>query len=382
MADSKPKLKIAMLGLKGLVLTGEAGGVERHVAELAPRLVQRGHQVMAYVRQRFTEGAAKEFKGVRLKVLPSVPTKHLDTITHTFLASVHVLFQEVDIIHYHGIGPATLAWIPRLFKRSATIVVTFHSLDRFHQKWGWFARRYLRYAEWAAVSFPHYTIAVSHGIQDYCRRHFKAETEYIPNGANLYPYPGSDRLPQWGLKPGSYFLTSARLVRQKGIHHLIAAYDGFESEKQLVVAGAGDDAPGSYAVWIKSLAAGNSSVIFTGFQTGDTLRQLIANCYLYVHPSEAEGLSVSILEAMAAGRCVLVSDIPENIEPIDHSGLTFTNADPRDLHDRLRQLLNHPEIVEELGAKGRDWIRREYSWDRVADSTERFFRRLADRRAN
>lgn len=369
-----------MLGLKGLVLTGEAGGVERHVAELAPRLVQRGHQVTAYVRPRFTEDAAKEFQGVRLKILPSIPTKHLDAITHTLVASIHVLFQDVDIIHYHGIGPATLAWIPRLFKRSAVTVVTFHSLDRFHQKWGWFARLYLRYAEWAAVRFPHYTIAVSHGIQDYCRRHFKAETEYVPNGANLYPYPGSDRLAQWGLKPGSYFLTSARLVKQKGIHHLISAYDGFESEKRLVVAGAGEDAPGSYAVWIKSLAAGNSSIIFTGFQTGQALRQLIANCYLYVHPSEAEGLSVSILEAMAAGRCVLVSDIPENIEPIDHSGLTFTNADPNSLHERLRQLLNHPEIVEELGGKGRKWVEQEYSWDRVADSTEAFFLRVFGRR--
>ena len=376
MSDKTKKLKIVMLGLKGLVLSGEAGGIERHVAELAPRLVAQGHQVTVYVRPRFNQNESKEFKGVRLIQLPSISTKHLDAIIHTFLASWHVLFQDVDIIHYHGIGPSTLAWIPRLFKRSAKTIVTFHSLDRFHQKWGWFARLYLMFSEWTAVKYPHGTISVSRGMQDYCLKHFHAETEYIPNGANTFEYPGSDLLGQWGLEPDSYFLTAVRLVKQKGVHHLIAAYDGFESEKQLVVVGSGDEYPGSYADAVHRQGEGNSSVIFLGFQTGSALRQLFANCYVYIHPSEAEGLSVSILEAMAAERCVLVSDIPENVESIDHSGISFVNASPEDLRVKIRQLINHPKIVDELGKKGKRWVEKEYNWDRIAELTENYFARI------
>ena len=171
-------------------------------------------------------------------------------------------------------------------------------------------------------------------------------------------------------------MTAVRLVKQKGVHHLIAAYDGFESEKQLVVVGSGDEYPGSYADAVHRQGEGNSSVIFLGFQTGSALRQLFANCYVYIHPSEAEGLSVSILEAMAAERCVLVSDIPENVESIDHSGISFVNASPEDLRVKIRQLINHPKIVDELGKKGKRWVEKEYNWDRIAELTENYFARI------
>ena len=379
---SEPKLKqplrIVMLGLKGLPVKGESGGIERHVEELATRLAARGHDVSVYVRPRSTPTKEAVYRGLRLLRLPSIPTKSLDTFTHTLLASLAALFRRADIVHYHGVGPATFAWLPRLFKPRARTVVTFHSLDRFHPKWGAFARLYLRFGEWAAVRFPHATIAVSRTIQRYCADHFRARVEYIPNGAGIGPYPGSDLLAQWGLEPGGYILTVARLVRQKGIHHLIGAYDGFEKEKKLVVVGAG--APGGeYVEHVRRLSEGNSSIVFTGFQGGPALKQLFANAYLYVHPSEAEGLSVSILEAMAAGRCVLVSDIPENVESIDHSGLTFASADVDDLRAKIRMLLNHPEIVAERGDRARAWVASEYDWDGITDRTEALYRRLAGR---
>ena len=167
-------------------------------------------------------------------------------------------------------------------------------------------------------------------------------------------------------------MTVARLVRPKGIHHLIQAYDGFEAEKKLVIVGSGDP-HSDYAEELRRLGEGNSAIVFTGFQSGKALEQLYANAYLYVHPSEAEGLSVSILEAMAAGRTVLVSDIPENMESIDHSGLTFVNADVDDLRAMLRELVNHPEIVEERGARARAWVHAAYDWDAIAKKTAELY---------
>ncbi len=371
------KLRIVMIGLKGIPVGEDAGGVERHVEELATRLVMRGADVLCYVRRRFVDSRLSEYRGIRLRRMPSVPTKSLDTFTHTLLATLDALFRPADIIHYHGVGPATLAWIPRIFKPSARVVVTFHSIDRLHQKWGLFARLYLRFGEWAALHFPHATITVSQTMQEYCRRAYHTETTYIPNGATVRAYPGSELLAEWELTPGSYVLTVARLVRQKGIHHLIKAYDGFEKEKKLVIVGAaafGTD----YADEVRKLSEGNSAIIFTGFQKGRALAQLFANAYLYVHPSEAEGLSVSILEAMAASRCVLVSDIPENVESIDHSGLTFMNTDADDLRVMLRELINHPEIVDARGAKARTWIEQMYNWDRITGETEEVYRGRAE----
>jgi len=359
-----------MIGLKGLPVRKDSGGVERHVEELASRLVQAGLDVLAYVRPRHTHTRKSECRGIRLQRMPSIPTKSLDTLTHTLLSSLSVLFKKVDIIHYHGIGPSTLAWIPRLFKPRSRVVVTFHSIDRFHQKWGPLARAYLRFAEWTALRYPHATIAVSRSIQGYCREHYGSEPTYIPNGATVRSvHPGRDRLKEWSLEPDGYILTVARLVRQKGIHHLIEAYGRLKTDKKLVIAGAAGFGTGEYAAYLRDLSRGNSSVVFTGFQSGESLAQLYANAYLYVHPSEAEGLSVSILEAMSYGRCVLVSDIPENLESIDHSGLTFHNADPDDLAERLTALLNHPEIVRERGERARKWVSWEYDWGTIADRT-------------
>lgn len=368
-------MEISMIGQKGLPVSADSGGVERHVEELATRLAAMGQDVTCYVRDRHVDPKLTEYKGVRLRRAPSIPTKSLDTLTHSFCASLSVLFRKADIIHYHGVGPATMAWMPRLFKPKAKVVVTFHSLDRLNKKWGFFARHYLRFGEWAATHFPHATIAVSRSIKKYCKEELGKDVEYIPNGAKPKPHPGSDLLAKWGLVPDGYILTVARLVRPKGIHHLVQAYDGFEEQKKLVIVGSGDS-HSDYAEELRALSEGNSAIVFTGFQDGKALEQLYANAYIYVHPSEAEGLSVSILEAMAAGRTVLVSDIPENFESIDNSGLTFVNADVDDLRAKIRELLNHPEIVVERGDRARAWIRQEYDWDVIAKKTADLYRRL------
>lgn len=365
-------MRIVMIGQKGLPVRADSGGIERHVEELAARLAALGHDVTCYVRSRSFDAKQATYKGVRLRPAPSIPTRALDAVTYAFTATLAALMRPADVIHYHGVGPATLAWIPRLFKPRAKVVVTIHALDRLNRTWGPFARAFLRYGEAAALWFAHATIAVSRSITRYCRAAYGRTPEYIPNGATPKPHPGSDLLAEWGLVPGGYILTVARLVRPKGIHHLIQAFDGFEAEKKLVIVGAGD-ARSEYAEELRKLAEGNSAIVFTGFQDGKALEQLYANAYLYVHPSEAEGLSISILEAMSAGRTVLVSDIPENMESIDHSGLTFVNADAGDLRAKLRELLNHPEVVEERGKRARAWVHAAYDWNVIAKKTEELY---------
>jgi glycosyltransferase involved in cell wall biosynthesis len=313
-------MRIAFIGQKGIFVR-TAGGVETHVENLSLQLVDRGHEVFVYARPHFCFIRRKKYLGVNLIKLPSIPTKNLDTITHTFFSTIHALFCKYDVIHYHGVGPATLAWIARLLKPRTKIVVTFHSIDRFHKKWGWFARLYLGFGEWAACKFPHATIVVSKVLQKYCKKKFDARTTYVPNGVLIPRKPSKEPLEKWGLKPGKYILAVARLVRHKGIHYLIEAYknlynkeflirqDGFgmtnkialamtNGGAKLVIVGA-PSFTDDYLDYLKEVAAEDPNVIFTGFQRGATLSALFANAYLYVHPSEAEGLAITILEALS-----------------------------------------------------------------------------------
>lgn len=358
--------------------------MEKHVEELSVRLIKAGHEVLVYSRPRLAKDKIKEHEGVKIVYLPSIPTKNLDTITHVFLATLHALFQKVDVVHYHGVGPSTLAWIVRLFKPRAKVVVTFHSIDRFHKKWGIFARWYLGWGEWTACRWPHVTIAVSRAIADYCRQRFHRETVYIPNGVNFnraeaaYDY----KIRRFDLKRGEYILTVARLVKHKGIHYLIEAYkklirvygtDGANWPggviRKLVITGApsySDD----YLRYLRQIAENTPHVVFTGLQTGETLAQLFAGAYLYVHPSEAEGLSTTILEAMSYGTCVLVSDIPENLESIDHAGFTFKSKSVDDLYEMLEYLLDFPEGVKRHAARAEHFVRQNFDWDDIARQVE------------
>jgi len=377
-------MRIVMIGQKGIPFIRD-GGVERHVEELAIRLTERGHEVHAYVRPRFIINGQKIYKGVHLISLPSIPTKNFDTITHTFLATLHVLFKKVDVVHYHGVGPSTLTWIPRLFKPKTKIIVTFHSIDRFHKKWGWFARVYLGWGEWTATHFPHKTIAVSQAIQKYCKENFNKEVLYIPNGVTVEKAAGTDKIKQFGLEKDDYILTVARLIKHKGIHYLIEAYKRIENHfgrdaknwpggkiRKLVITGA-PSFTDDYFAYLNKLAGQSPNIVFTGFQTEEMLKQLFANAYFYVHPSESEGLSMTILEAMSRGTCVLISNIPENLEVIDHSGFSFQTKDVNDLYEKIIYLLNFPEGVVRRGEQGLKFIKEHFDWGKIVEQTEKVY---------
>ncbi|OGL65983.1 hypothetical protein A3B21_03500 [Candidatus Uhrbacteria bacterium RIFCSPLOWO2_01_FULL_47_24] len=397
-------MKIAFIGQKAIPFYRD-GGVERHVEELATRLAARGHEVTVYVRRRYVATKEDIWRGVRLVRVPEIPTKHLGSISSTFFATLQAVCrgqrtedrgqksifrlpssvfrrQGYDIIHFHGVGPSLLSWIPRIFTR-AKIVVTFHSIDRFHAKWGPLSRLVLWLGEWTAVRIPHATIAVSHEIAKYCKKRFKKNVHYIPNGVEIKKPPADAELRRWDLQKDKYMLTVARLVRHKGIHYLIEAFkqvpDAIKGEMKLVIVGAPSFTK-DYEKYLRQLAGEDHRIVFTGYQTGETLNQLYAHAYLYAHPSESEGLSLTILEAMSFGKCVLISNIPENLEVIDHSGVPFEVGNTDDLAEKMASLINHPEIAEAKGKLALGFIKRNFEWDKVVAATEELYKKLSPRR--
>jgi len=374
---TKNNMKIAFIGQKGIPMT--FGGVEKHVERLSVGLAERGHRVFVYTRPWYTPATKKSFEGVKLISKPSIRTKNFDAITHTFYCTLDALRRDFDIIHYQGVGPALLAWIPRLLKPRTKVVVTFHSIDRLHKKWGIFARAMLRLGEWAAVRFADETITVSKTLQLYCKKSFNADTLYIPNGVDAVKPAAADLIKEkFGLEIDGYFLFMSRLVAHKGAHYLIDAYKRLRTNKKLVIVGAGaftDD----YVQFLKKKAGKNPDIIFTGNIEGgsEIWRELFSNAYLFVHPSEYEGLPVVVLEAMSFGTPVLVSDIMENMEIIGAGqGFSFKNKSVSDLKNKLDKLRRSDGLVKKVGAIGREHVLKEYNWKSIVRSTEVAYLRL------
>jgi len=367
-------MKIAFIGQKGIPAV--SGGVEKHVEDLATRLVLAGHEVLVYVRPNYTKGVSKEYRGVKLINLPTIGTKHLDAITHTFLACLDIFFRKVDIVHFHSIGPSTLIWLVKILKPKTPIVATFHTQCYHHQKWGAFARFYLKMGERAICSLPDKTITVSKVLTNYVHNNYNgSKVEYIPNGVLVEKINSANEIARWKLEKDKYIVAISRLVRHKGLHHLIHAYNHIVTDKKLVIVGDGsftDD----YVVELHEMANKNSNIIFVGNQTGNTLKELLYNAYLFVQPSESEGLSIALLEAMAAGKPVLVSDIPENLEPIKNVGFIFENKNVNSLKEQLLYILKNPELARVKGLAGIKIVENEYNWNVIMKNVEEIYLEL------
>ncbi len=357
-------MKIAFIGQKGI--PAKFGGVEKHVDDLSRRLAAAGHEVLVYTRPNYTDPTLAHWQGVRLISVPSIGTKHLDAITHTFRAVLDVARREVDVIHFHSIGPSSLIWLVKLLKPKTPVVATFHAQCYYHQKWGTFARWYLKFGELVCLKLADRTIAVSRTLQKYAANAYGRMVDYIPNGVETADQTvGETELSGWRLAAGSYVVAVSRLVRHKGLHYLIRAFKDLETDKKLVIVGDGAFTD-EYVAELRQLAKDDESIIFTGNQTGESLSQLFANAYLFVQPSESEGLSITLLEAMSYGRAVLISDIKENLEAAGEQGLTFKSKSVRDLRERLAELLADPELVRTSGERNRERVKALYNWNDIS----------------
>jgi glycosyltransferase involved in cell wall biosynthesis len=362
-------MKIAMIGQKGIPT--RSGGVEIHVEEIAVRLVERGHEVVVYCRKNYCISKLSEYKGIRLKYISSINTKHLDAIIYSFLATIHALTKGFDIYHYHALGPCTVSWIPRLFGKK--VVCTIHGLDWQRQKWGQFASAYLKFGELCCARVPHKAISVSESVQRYMKNKYNKEIEYIPNGINIPDRKEANIIKaEYNLNKNDYILFLARLVPEKGAHYLIEAYNRITAGKKLVIAGDSSHSD-DYVKSLGKLAENNENIIFTGFVSGDRLAELFSNAFLYVLPSDVEGMPISLLEAMSHGLKCLVSDIDENRSVIGDYGCSFRRGNIDDLSDKLSSILDEKVKFHDSDALV-NYIRGYFNWDKVVISHETVYK--------
>lgn len=365
-------MRIAMIGQKGI--PARFGGVERHVEDLSIGLVQAGHEVTVYSRPWYTGETKDDVQGVRVLALSSLHTKHFDAITHTLFATLHALRQDYDVIHYHGVGPSLLSWIPRLFRPKVLVVTTFHSIDRHHQKWNRLAKWCLRLGEWAACSFAHKTIAVSRGLEQYCLNEFNKQTTYIPNGITIPKHRATPLSLPFGLEPQKYLLMVSRLVPHKGAHLLLETFQNLQKKYpentelqslKLVIVG-GSVYTDAYVEKLHTTANISNNILFTGFLSGEPLEALYEQCLTLVHPSLNEGLPLTVLQAMAHKKPILVSNIPEHMELVSDVRSLFETNNVLALEKAiLRFLALSAEEKEKMGEANQHMVSTYYEWGRL-----------------
>ena len=370
------KLRVAMFGQKRL---SREGGIEIVVKELCTRMARDGCQVTCYNRSGHHVSGAEydekiEYEGIRQKSVLTIEKKGLAAVSSSAFAALYSALGKYDVIHIHAEGPAFFAWLPKMFGKR--VVVTVHGIDWQREKWkSGFGSKFIRQGEKNAVKYADEIIVLSKGVQDYFKKVYGRETNFIPNGVNRPKLRAAEQISEkFGLSKDSYILFLGRLVPEKGIRYLIEAFKQVKTDKKLVIAGGSSDTD-SFERELKDLAKNDERIIFTGFVQGRLLDELYSNAYIYTLPSDLEGMPLSLLEAMSYGNCCLVSDIPECTEVVEDKALIFKKSDVSDLWEKLQDVCNHPENVMELKKEAADFICKKYDWDDVVEKTRELYRR-------
>ncbi len=364
------KLKIAMIGHKWIPSLD--GGVEKTVAEQSVRLAALGHKVVVYnQRKREHPDRPKEYRGVRMIHVPA-PGEKWGMPIYAFLATVHAIFARYDVVSYHTSGACAMIPLARFF--GLRCFASLHGLDSNRAETGTGTYRLRMTGERYAARRAQTCMVLSESMRTYIREKYGTEAVCFANGVALPEKEKADEITsRWGLEKDGYILFLGQIVPEKGLHYLISAFRSCTTKKKLVITGA-ENNNRDYFEELQRIAAGDRRIIFTGLVSGKNWRELYSNAYLFVLPSNVEGMSNTLLEAMSFGNCCLISDIPENTELAGERAVVFRKGNIGDLQAHLQELIDKPELVEEKRRGAAAYITENYSWDWVIEEILQVFR--------
>ncbi len=365
-------MRIALLGTRGI--PANYGGFETFAEQLATRLAERGHEVTVYCRTNNVSYPADWYQGVRLVKLPTIPHKYFDTIAHTFLSTVHLLFRRADVALYCNGANTIFTALPRLAGIPA--VINVDGLERHRKKWNALARRWYAFSERLTTLCPTAVVTDAQAIADYYRERYGQPSSFIPYGAATGPVTTRETLDRLGLEPEGYFLYVSRMEPENNALLVVRAFERTTASKKLVLVG---DAPYAPEYIRRVRATRDPRIVFTGYVYGSGYHELQAHSFAYIHATEVGGTHPALVEAMGRGRCVLYLNNAENREVAGEAGIGFENDEAA-----------LAAALERVGAMGEgerlEWGRRaleraleRYDWERVTDRYEELLGRCVGR---
>lgn len=362
-------MKVAMIGHK--TIPSRCGGVEVAVGHLSESLSAAGVDIVAYNRSSDLDKKDGELRNVETRLVYAPRQKGLNATIYSYLATARAIKEGADIIHYHALGPAASLWMAKLFRKK--VVVTVHGLNYKTPKWHGIGSLYIKFGEFITQRFADAVIVLSESTRQYFSEKYGRATFFFPNGISMEKADSYDVLERFGLRANSFLLCVSRLVPGKGLETLIEAYKKCRIDLPLVIVGDSEFVD-EFKHKIKSLAADIDRVVFTGQLNKEDVTALYQSARLFIQPSEAEGMSLCLLEALWANCPCLVSDIPENTELLKESGSVFPVGNVNALSSAMQHMLSQCPAKTET----RQRIERDYSWPNIAKMTASLYERVLD----
>lgn len=357
-------MRISVFGLRGF--PNVEGGVEKHCERLYPKM-ETNIDIKIYRRKPYSKNnqTTNYSKNISFLDLPSTKIKGFETVFHSYLATKKAIKDDSDVVHIHNIGPALFC--RKIKKKNKKIVLTYHSPNYEHSKWGFFAKKILKMSEKRALNNADAIIFVNRFQMDKYPEKIKNKSVYIPNGIVFHERSNETSfLEKRGIGKHNYILGVGRITPEKGFDTLIKAFVSANIPNYKLVLAGGTGYEKKYASYLKSLC--NENVIFVGSVNEEELNQLYSNASLFVLSSNNEGFPLVLLEAMSYGLDVAVSDIPAShlvaLEEDDY----FKKGDETQLSKIIKNKLVHPTK--------RKYDLQLFDWNLIAKRTTEIYRKV------
>ena len=356
-------MRIALLGTRGI--PANYGGFETFAEEISIRLAERGHEVTVYCRE---QSSLKEFRGVRLRYLPTVRHKYFDTLAHTAISTLDLLRHRFDVALYCNAANAIFALPPRL--AGIPTALNVDGLERHRKKWNWLAKTWYLVSEWVATWSCSAVITDAEKIREYYLARFRKDSSFIPYGAEPGKVEETELVRALGLEAGRYVLYVSRMEPENNALLVRQAFEKVQTDFKLALVG---DAPyaESYIKEVKNTR--DPRIVIPGAIYGEGYRQLQSHCAVYIQATEVGGTHPAFIEAMGRGAMALYLKTPESAEVAGDAAIPFSD----DLVEKLQWAVNVSEEERAAwGSKARRRVEKFYSWKAVTDAYERLFEQL------
>ena len=364
-------LRIAAFGFRFIPFRHGCAGADKFAMEFYPRLVRQGHEVVAYTREYGNFESVSSYEGVTLVGIKTLSRSGFDTFLHSFKATLHIITHNTgDIVHIINGGNSLWAGILRLAGKKT--YVSQDGLDWQRKKWPWYGRWFLRLSQFLCALFPCDVIFDNVHSKEWFEKRYGRRCKFIPHGGEVRSFDEDRQLSErLHLTKHGYFLFLGRLIPDKGVHYLLRAFEMVRTEKKLVIVG-GSPNDGTYEEQLR--ATTDERVVFTGFVYADAEKYtLVQNAFCSVHPSDIEGTSHTLLDALALNTPVICSAIEENLFVVGNNALTFEKGKVDDLQRSIEYALHHPAELRAMAARAREHIEGTYRWDDVVERYLKIF---------
>jgi glycosyltransferase involved in cell wall biosynthesis len=347
-------MHVAFIGTRGV--PASYSGFETCVEQVGKRMVQRGHEVTVFCRSGHYQDRLSTYLGMRLRYLPAIPGKHLETLSHSLLTVTRLPRRSAIVCM--GVGNAPVVRLLELMGRHC--VFNVDGADWQRDKWGGPAKRYLRACERLAARGRSPIIADAQTVQKYYSAEYGRNTELVVYGAEPPADTGTTVLQELGLQRENYVLFVGRLVPENAPHDFLQGVKLAGLSIPAVVVG---DATymGDYIARLRTMAPSNA--IFAGYRFGSSYQQLSAHAAIFVLGATVGGTHPVLVEQMAAGNCILARDTDSNREVLGDAGLYWQS--PQDLAELLSRAWADGHLRLRLGSAARTRSAELYDWDLV-----------------